>query len=309
MGAYLFTHFVGNQRTEDEEQVYFSVSKDGIVWKTLNGIKPVLKSTVGDKGIRDPHILRKHDNSGFYLIATDLCVFNRGLTDDPNCWKICPREGSRNIVIWESDDLVNWSEPWLYDVGIENAGCVWAPETAYDDTRGEYMVFWASSLPDDDYKYQKIYRAFTKDFKSFSKTEVYIERENNNVIDTSILKEGDTYYRFTRNFANAVVDMEYSTSLENDTFKPVVTYSLNGVDGMTIGGFEGPTAFKMHDEEKWCLLLDKCGADAGYRPFVTEDISTGRFISAPEFKFDINFRHGTVIPITDDEYERLIKVF
>jgi hypothetical protein len=36
MGAYLFVHFIGTESKETHEQLYFSVSKDGIEWKTLN---------------------------------------------------------------------------------------------------------------------------------------------------------------------------------------------------------------------------------------------------------------------------------
>ena len=37
MAAYLFVHFTGEEK--DGEQVYFSVSKDGLFWEDLNGMK------------------------------------------------------------------------------------------------------------------------------------------------------------------------------------------------------------------------------------------------------------------------------
>nr|MCR4744000.1 family 43 glycosylhydrolase [Lachnospiraceae bacterium] len=49
---YLFAHFTGT------EQIYFSDSKDGLDWKMLNDGDPVLKSTLGEKGLRDPFIMR-----------------------------------------------------------------------------------------------------------------------------------------------------------------------------------------------------------------------------------------------------------
>ncbi len=308
MGAYLFSHFIGNQNTADEEQVYFSVSKDGTNWHTLNGIKPVLRSTVGDRGVRDPHILRKHDNSGFYITATDLSVYNRDLSKREDCWKICKTEGSRSIIVWESEDLIHWSEPWAIEVAPDTAGCAWAPETAYDEGRNMYMLFWASSVCEDNFDRHRIFRTFTRDFKSFTKTEVYMDR-NASVIDTSILKEGDTYYRFTKIESSGIVNMEYGKTLEDKDFKPVGTYTLDGIDGLEVRPYEGPTAYKVNAVEKWCLLLDKCGEDAGYRPYVTEDITRGEFVSGGEFKFDVNFRHGTVMPITDEEYDRLIKFY
>ena len=45
---YLFIYFIGEQ--EDGEQVYFSVSSDGLHWEDLNQGKPVLVRKVS--GIR-----------------------------------------------------------------------------------------------------------------------------------------------------------------------------------------------------------------------------------------------------------------
>ena len=37
------------------------MSKDGRQWNALNGGEPVLISKLGEKGVRDPYILRSHD--------------------------------------------------------------------------------------------------------------------------------------------------------------------------------------------------------------------------------------------------------
>ena len=48
MEAYLFVHFAhGN--SEEAEQIYFSVSIDGMRWKALNNSRPILRSTLGEK--------------------------------------------------------------------------------------------------------------------------------------------------------------------------------------------------------------------------------------------------------------------
>ena len=78
------------------------------------------------------------------------------------------------------------------------------------------------------------------------------------------------------------------------------------------GQYEAPTCFKMSDG-KWCVMLDFYGTTVkekqGYVPFVADDISTGRFVrSDASFSFPYGFKHGTVMPITDEEYER-IKAF
>ncbi|MGM9936073.1 MAG: LamG-like jellyroll fold domain-containing protein, partial [Candidatus Ornithomonoglobus sp.] len=157
MGAYLFAHFAGNESSPEHEQIYFSVSTDGTTWKTLNVGSPVLTSTVGEKGVRDPYILRGEDGK-FFVIATDLSIYYLGITQGSNKWGYCQTNGSQSIVVWESDDLVNWSEASLVKVAKDNAGCTWAPEAVYDAEKDAYMVFWASKTSDDNYSVQRMYR-------------------------------------------------------------------------------------------------------------------------------------------------------
>ena len=52
--GYLFVHFTGSEGSSNDEQTYFSLSKDGLNWEDLNGNKPVLKSTF-EMCIRDSH--------------------------------------------------------------------------------------------------------------------------------------------------------------------------------------------------------------------------------------------------------------
>ena len=72
--TYLLVHFTG--QSARGEQIYFSVSEDGLHWNDLNNSEPVLVSTIGDKGVRDPSIIRSPDGKKFYLLATDLRIAN-----------------------------------------------------------------------------------------------------------------------------------------------------------------------------------------------------------------------------------------
>ena len=139
--AYLLVHFTG--QSARGEQIYFSVSEDGLHWTDLNNSEPVLVSALGDKGVRDPSIIRSPDGKKFYLLATDLRIANgKG-------WGAARAHGSTSLVIWESTDLVNWSAPWLVDVAsaIPEAGCAWAPEAIYDESKGDYFVYWTTLSP------------------------------------------------------------------------------------------------------------------------------------------------------------------
>jgi len=98
-------HYVESPMTE---QIYFVISRDGRTWTSLNEGQPVLVSKLGEKGVRDPFLLRAHDGGKggkFVIIATDLSI---NLNRD---WGRAVTKGSKSIVVWESTDLVKWSEP------------------------------------------------------------------------------------------------------------------------------------------------------------------------------------------------------
>jgi hypothetical protein len=297
VGGYLFVTFRGEQ-TPMTEQVYFMISENGREWKALNNEEPVLVSTLGEKGVRDPYIIRSHDNSQFYLIATDLSIH---LNPD---WGRAQTSGSQSIVVWESEDLVHWSEPSLVKVAPDNAGCTWAPEVIYDEQQKAYMVFWASKTADDGYAKHRIWAARTKDFKEFSDPFIYIEKPNT-VIDTTIIEDGDTYYRFTKDEAHKAITMETSDRLMSG-WNEVSDFSLK-----LLRGYEGPASFMIEPPKdgnpaKWSLLLDFYSEGKGYQSFETDDLSSGDFEKAKPMDFPFHpVRHGTVLTLTKGEYDRL----
>lgn len=296
-GGYLFTTFRG-EGTPMTEQIYFMVSEDGRDWKELNQGEPVLISTLGERGVRDPYILRSHDGKKVYLIATDLSIHLNG------DWGRAQTAASQSIVIWESEDLVNWSEPRLVKVAPDTAGCTWAPEAIYDEERGEYMVFWASKTSDDNYAKQRIWATRTKDFRTFGEPFIYIEKPTT-VIDTTIVRENGVYYRFTKDEKFKAITMESSKDLMTG-WKDVKGFSL---DKLT--GYEGPTCFMIEPAAagkpaKWCLLLDWYSRGRGYQPYDTTDLSGGEFEEGGRMNFPFHpVRHGTVMPISAEEMDRL----
>ncbi len=96
---------------------------------------PILQNVTpprGTTGLRDPSLIRSADGDRFYLLATDLKTY-----EDGQSWSYRQSRGSRNLVIYESDDLINWSEPRFVEVEDEHAGNVWAPEAFYDPNLGQ----------------------------------------------------------------------------------------------------------------------------------------------------------------------------
>lgn len=95
------------------------------------------------------------------------------------------------MIVWESEDLVHWSEARAVTVGRENAGSVWAPEAVYVPEKEAFLVFWASHINTPDGKGGKfqIDCAWTKDFVDFTAPEKFMEREKD-VIDTTMIQAG-----------------------------------------------------------------------------------------------------------------------
>ena len=298
-GGFLFVTFKG-EATPLTEQIYFAVSDDGQRWDALNGEEPVLVSKLGEKGVRDPYLLRSPDGAKFYLIATDLSM---NLHRD---WGRAVRAGSKSIVVWESADLVKWSEPRLVKVAADDAGCTWAPEAFYDEEAKDYLVFWASKTGGDHFAKHRIWACRTRDFTSFGEPFVFIERDSD-IIDTTIVRENGMYYRFSKDETSKATLMESSAKLTGP-WQETADFSLN-----KLIGYEGPTCFPVRPAAgkgaTWCLLLDHYSKGEGYKPFVTNDLASGKFKTSPGFKFPFRFRHGSVLAVTAAELKALKDVY
>jgi len=297
--GYLMAYFAGDGLTT--EQVFLAVSEDGLNWSGLNDGKAVLVSTLGDKGVRDPYIARSPEGDKFYLIATDLCIAGRNWN-----WGGVQTDGSQSIMVWESTDLVNWSEQRMVEITASiDAGCTWAPEFYYDEITGEYIVFWASKVSADNYGQQRIYYSKTRDFHTFTEPEILISKSarNGSVIDTTYIKDGDAYYRWSKNEGQSTIFLEKGDSMLGDFEQISADIGFPGV--------EGPSVFKFNSRDtdgadKWCLLLDNYGGIRYYPTIMTDlgDVST--YTSPDSFVMPVpRACHGSVVNLTAEEYYRV----
>ncbi|MBB3113122.1 sucrose-6-phosphate hydrolase SacC (GH32 family) [Paenibacillus phyllosphaerae] len=301
--GYLFIHFIGEQ--EDGEQIYFALSQDGLHWHDLNNQQPVLRSNVGERGVRDPYLLRSADGSRFYLLATDLSIYHRG-----GDWSQTTITGSRSLVIWESSDLVNWSEPRTVEVAPIETGCAWAPEAIYDEAEEDYLVFWASGreAAEGEGRGMHIYCSKTRDFRTFTPAVQYITRgEQRTIIDTTIMKAGGKYYRAS---GDGQITIEASDRLMGD-WEVISTLESIGLK-LTGRDVEGPEFFKFNGEDQWGLLVDQYATKDGYLPIVTTDIgdttgSSWKKLAPDTYSFgSLKKRHGSILPITKQEYVAIL---
>ncbi|MEO5663926.1 MAG: immunoglobulin-like domain-containing protein [Nocardioides sp.] len=327
--AYAFAYFAG-ESTDAGEQIYFGASRgnDPLDYDVLNGGRPVLPSTFGTLGLRDPFIIRSAEGDRFYLLATDLKAYPAVDFGEAQ------ETGSKYVEVWESTDLVNWSDQRHIKVSSDFAGNTWAPEAFYDEEAGEYVVYWASALyptsdetgRDINTSYQRMMYATTRDFVTFSEPQPWIDVKRGTgrgMIDATVVKDGDTYYRMVKDEASMTPRQERSTDLRATVTGSLATPTSTpgwqlvkeqvGVGqpnpwGGTFTQGEGPTVFPDNEvENRWYMFIDQPSyhGGQGYLAFRTDDISSGEWTSVPEADLPSSPRHGTVIPVTQAELDAM----
>ncbi|HEY0215180.1 MAG TPA: immunoglobulin-like domain-containing protein, partial [Cellulomonas sp.] len=182
--AYVWAFFTGEGVGGEKISLAASKGNDALDWNTLNAGTPLFTSSLGEQGLRDPFILASHDGDKFYLLATDLRIAGRPVVNGLTGFRGAQANGSTYIEIWESTDLVNWSEQRHVKVSTDHAGNTWAPEAYWDDELGTYVVYWASNLyagtdatSRTGLTYNRMMWATTDDFVSFSEPQVWIDSQ------------------------------------------------------------------------------------------------------------------------------------
>ena len=184
--AYLFSYFNGNG-----DGLHLAYSTDGLNWEAVKNDTVLLKPEIGkDKLMRDPSIVQDEEGT-FHMVWTS------------GWW-------DQGIGYASSKDLINWSEQQNIPVmeKFEGAKNTWAPELFYDKTDKTFYIFWSSTVPgafpdlptseSEKGLNHRQYYVTTKDFKTFSETQLFFE-PGFSVIDGAILEKEDTYYLFVKN--------------------------------------------------------------------------------------------------------------
>nr|MBI1230550.1 family 43 glycosylhydrolase [Cytophagales bacterium] len=285
--VYMFSYFVGN----GEDGLHLAYSTDGFQWTALADGKSFLTPTAGeDKLMRDPCIIRGKDGK-FHMV-----------------WTVSWNE--KGLGYASSADLINWSAQRFIPVMAheENARNTWAPEVFYDDSEDLYLIYWSSTISgmypetqseeENAYNHRQYY-VTTKDFETFSDTNLFYE-PGFNVIDGTLIKDDGTYVLFvkdeTREPAQKNIRIARSDKLTG-------TY---GAAGPPITGdywAEGPTVAKI--DGQWIVYFDKyinheMGAGS------SADLENWTDISEKIF-FPEGTRHGTVFTVTQAELDYALK--
>ena len=173
------------------------------------------------------------------------------------------------------------------------------------------MIHWGSTVKEDNYSHMSIFCTKTKDFENFTYPELFFTKDNE-ILDSHIQKVGDTYHLFYKNAHNPPMNMHatskslYGPYEHDEAFEKYMHEEIKNP-----GSYEGPTSCVLADG-RWCLFLDFFGCEKekmGYVPFIASEPGANDFVRSDDaFSFPYGFKHGGIIEITDEEYERLKKI-
>lgn len=289
--AYLFAYFVKN----GEDGLHYAASMDGYHWQKLNNGKSYLTPVVGNsKLMRDPCIIRGPDGT-YHMVWT-------------SGWK------ENNIGYASSADLVHWSAQkeipvMAHEPKVRNS---WAPEIVYDQKSREFIIFWSSTITgafsttkgasEDEYNH-RLYYTRTKDFLSFSPTQLFYD-PGFSVIDATFLK----------------FNHELMLLVKDETLHPVKKFLLQASAQSYEGPFthlsqpispagiwvEGPTAIQIGNE---AIIYYDAYTSKHYGALRSSDLLHWEDVtdqmSFPDEGTPMRMRHGTVIEVSQDHVERL----
>ena len=295
---YLFAFFPSNS----DENIYYALSDNGYDYTVINQNKPVFTAeghTVMG-GLRDPHILRGEDGR-FYMVATDM----RSALG----WS-----SNRGIVLMRSDDLVNWTcsqvhFPTRYaGTYFANVTRVWAPETIYDPVAGKYLVYFSILTNDGVVTYDKVFYAYANDdFTDLEGEPTYFYDRGGATIDMDIVyNENDgLYHAFYKNEGAGGICQVTATTLTAPAGEEGSQWSApSGTLQQTTEAVEGAGIFRLINSDDWILMYD-CYMNGHYQFCSSPDLFQFTFRKNTATQGAFTPRHGTVIPITEEEYQIL----
>lgn len=277
--AYLAAYMKG----DDDKNMYYAIATDGYKFRVMNEGKPILSASFDDKLVRDPMILK--DKNGIYRMVATVS------------WK------NRPFTIWDSKDLVTWENERLVDVAPEGSTKTWAPEFAYDEENDIYFVHWTAEL-NNDWNTASIYYATTRDFVHFSQPKILFSLEGTGILDANIIKVDETYKLIYRNNG---VWVATSKNAQGPYENP---YELSPEN------VEGPFAFPLNDGSGYGIVWDYFGKSLGYGLWTSPDFKHWTRLTNEQYpyyndlvEFPEGIRHGSIISLTQEELEKVLKAY
>ncbi|MEI6950040.1 glycoside hydrolase family 43 protein [Paraflavisolibacter sp. H34] len=280
--VYMFTSF----HEPADAGLRMLYSKDGYHWKDLDTV--LLKPQIGaQKVMRDPSIARGADGT-YHLVWT-------------SSWR-----GDKGFGYASSKDLIHWSDQRFIEV-MKNEPTtvnVWAPELYYDADGKQFVIVWASCIPnrfakgvEDENNNHRLYFTTTKDFKEFSETKLFMD-PGFSAIDAVILKkEPGKYVQVLKD--NTRPERNLKTAFSSSLLGPYTNVSKP----FTGNFIEGPTVAKVGED--WLIYFDVYEKKI-YGAMKTRDFQTFTDITG-EVSVPVGHKHGTIFKATQKDLKKLLK--
>ena len=284
--VYLYSFFKKN----GQDGLHLAYSFDALKWEALKGNQSFITPELGkNKLMRDPCIIEGPDKK-FHMV-----------------WTI--GWGEKSIGYANSTDLIHWSEQKLIPVMEHEADALncWAPELFYDDTSGQYLIYWSTTIPGrfpktdlpQDNKNHRMYYVTTNDFESFSDTKLFFD-QGFNVIDGTIQKIDSRYYLFLKN------ETKYPKPEKNiriATSKNLLGAYSQASEPITDDWVEGPSAIET--PEGWIVYYDEYTRE-NMGAVLSTDLKNWEDIS-DQISFPEGTRHGTVFKVNRPIFDQLFQ--
>ena len=281
-GPWVFSYFLDN----GQDGMHLAYSRDGLTWTPLGGGRPFLAPTVGGGLIRDPCIVLGPDN--VYHAVWTTGWYEQG------------------IGIAHSPDLITWSEAAFLPVMVHErkAANAWAPEIFFDEDTGQYLIFWATTIPgrfpatDESGSQNKdgvalnhrIYRTTTRDFRNYSRADLFLD-PGFNVIDATVVRDGTRYVMFLKDETlRPEPHKDIRIAVSDHALGP---YVLAPDPVSKVNWVEGPTAFRAGQD---MVVLFDAYTRKRYEGVRSRDLKTWTALGA-ELEMPPGARHGTVFAV------------
>lgn len=310
MRGYLMVYF-----KDETHGLYMALSEDGYTFTDINNGNPIIAGdTIAlQKGIRDPHIMRGPDNA-FYLAMTDLHIYARKEGIRNTDWERDGEEygwgNNRSIILMKSYDLIKWTiSNFRMDIAfpeLKDIGCVWAPETIYDEEAGKLMVYYTMRLKNE---LNRLYYSYVDDdfTRLVTAPRLLFEYPKNvSYIDADITKVDDKFHMFyTPHDGGAGVKQAVSDQINRGYIYDPEWYDLEK------RACEAPNVWKRIGEDKWVLMYDVYSLKPNNMGFC-ETTDFKHFKNLGYFNSGVmkttNFtspKHGAIIHLTEKEAKKL----
>lgn len=333
---YLFAYFTGTSK--EGQTIHLAVSEDGYNYTALRNNEPVIIPSKGVGNVRDPYIWYSEQDNYYYILATDLDFTDGGGTYSNNSqsfiiWR------SKDLVNWYDETFIDVSKMAHLIGDTRNMSAVWAPQVLWDGSA--YVVYFTLACNATSW-FDIVYLKTTDlmDPNAYYEFDYILGNGTGNgtdngygVIDADIIHNpGDgKYYLFYKTECNG---HEMGTTATGSSLKtihyyvgdtPTGPFTNPGDTKWTNAGFsifpnynvslEGCNSF-FDNDGNLIMYVDEfehknaAGEEEAYFHIAKSDGYDFTSWSYPDVsQHNINSlspRHGSVVKITEDEYNRLL---